>query len=159
MIECCVRFAESHQRLTERQSYESPWATTGVAYISHPAVNLALTVVHSLKTLERVAKAIYYFSTSILSSLEVVFTKGAKKELNQLCIKQWVGLGINLYGAVLSLGFTIVNIAVGVQGLLAIKRATKNQVYLIRQQAVLDREIPLAHESFSDELEKRLLRS
>lgn len=144
--------AEKFAQLPDRKPHQEPWVTTAPAYLLNPLVNVAFTAIHIGKTLENTVKACYYLGTSILSSLATIATLGTKKEINQACVKQWVGLGLNLYATILSLGFTLANIGAGVQGLLAIKEATKNEAWLIKQQNGLSKELskerPTAHEQF-----------
>lgn len=144
--------SEALHHLSNRQLNQSPWDATAPAKALNPILNVSLTVVHGAKTLERTAKTGYYLLTSLGTSLATVFTLGTKKEINQQCSKQWIGLGLNLYASLLSLGFTLGNIGVGVQGLFAIKKATKNELWLLKQQNAMDRELPEAKKLFCGNL-------
>lgn len=135
------KLTDKFQHLSNCQSDQDPWTTTGFTYILNPCVNLILTTVHLTKTLERIIKVCYYLGTSLLSSLGAIFTLGKKKEINQFCKAQWMKLGLNIASTILSFGFTLANVGAGLQGFFAIKRATKNEAWLIRQQNTIDDEI------------------
>lgn len=128
-------------KLANRQQTESPWNTTVKAWVINPFVNLGLTVFHLVKTIERIAKTIYYLVTTLISALLAVGCLGKNKKLNELCFDQSVRAGVHFCAAALSTGFMLGNILTGLQGLICVEAATKNERTLFELQNSLTGEL------------------